>query len=260
MNLWLAKIKWYFKRNFHIITTWLTQNVRLVVVNNFTRRMGKWMCYSTRQPCWNELKRNETYRIPDLKFYLFAINCYHASSKLQANGEIMHGLETLVCELEQQTRLPHAGVPNNNVFEQECVRHGSKMLAECECNTICTISRACGCVVFQGTKREFAGEARTFSQQIVGHGLRRPIRTFYGVCVSFIAHIRGKIVFSSRSFSSKLARPYPFLICAKLRRTARTIFGFALRYAGHLGVYAGGKRSSGEFVREERTQNTRLWR
>jgi len=41
--------------------------------------------------------------IPDLQFDLFAINGNHACTKLHANGQIMHRLEALVRELQQQT-------------------------------------------------------------------------------------------------------------------------------------------------------------
>lgn len=44
------------------------------------------------------------YSVPNLKFNRLAVNGDHTSPKLDSNGEIMHWLKPLVCELQQQTR------------------------------------------------------------------------------------------------------------------------------------------------------------
>lgn len=40
-------------------------------------------------------------RVPNLQFNLFTINSNHTSAKLNSNGQIMHGLKTLVGELKK---------------------------------------------------------------------------------------------------------------------------------------------------------------
>lgn len=47
-------------------------------------------------------------RVPDLKLDLLAVDGDHACSELHANGQVVHRLESLVRELEQQTGLAHA--------------------------------------------------------------------------------------------------------------------------------------------------------
>lgn len=44
----------------------------------------------------------KAYSVPYLELDLLAINIDHTSPKLHTNGEIMHWLKSLVCELEQQ--------------------------------------------------------------------------------------------------------------------------------------------------------------
>eukprot|EP00983_Pelagomonas_calceolata_P090111 1157380-Pelagomonas_calceolata.AAC.12 len=44
-----------------------------------------------------------THRVPDLQLNLLAVDVDHAGPKLYTNGEVVHGLEALVCELQQQT-------------------------------------------------------------------------------------------------------------------------------------------------------------
>jgi hypothetical protein len=61
--------------------------------------------------------------IPNLELDLFSIDGYHPSTELDTNGQVVHWLETLVRELEQQARLPDAGVADDDVFEQVRVRH-----------------------------------------------------------------------------------------------------------------------------------------
>ncbi len=41
------------------------------------------------------------YRVPNLQFNLLAINCDHASTEFNANGQVVYGLETLVGELKK---------------------------------------------------------------------------------------------------------------------------------------------------------------
>lgn len=48
-----------------------------------------------------------THRVPDLQLDLLAIYVDHARPKLHANSEVVHWLEPLVCELQQQARLAH---------------------------------------------------------------------------------------------------------------------------------------------------------
>lgn len=49
-----------------------------------------------------------THRVPDLQLYLLAVYVDHARAELDADGQVMHGLEALVRELEQQAGLAHA--------------------------------------------------------------------------------------------------------------------------------------------------------
>lgn len=48
-----------------------------------------------------------SYRVPNLEFDVLVVNCHHARSKLDADGEVMNRLEALVCELQKQARLSH---------------------------------------------------------------------------------------------------------------------------------------------------------
>jgi len=48
---------------------------------------------------------------------LFGVNGDHAGAELDADGEVVDGLEPLVCKLEQETGLAHAGVTDDDVFE-----------------------------------------------------------------------------------------------------------------------------------------------
>ena len=47
------------------------------------------------------------YRIPDLELDLFAVYCGHTSPEFDADCKVVDGLEALVCELQQQTRLAY---------------------------------------------------------------------------------------------------------------------------------------------------------
>lgn len=40
--------------------------------------------------------------VPDLEFDLFVVDCDHARTEFDTDGEVMYGLESLVCELEQE--------------------------------------------------------------------------------------------------------------------------------------------------------------
>lgn len=46
---------------------------------------------------------HNTYSVPDLKLDLLVTDANHTSSKLDSDCEVVHWLEALVCELEQQT-------------------------------------------------------------------------------------------------------------------------------------------------------------
>ena len=48
-----------------------------------------------------------THRVPDLQLDLLPLDVDHASTELDADGEIVHRLEPLVRELEQQAGLAH---------------------------------------------------------------------------------------------------------------------------------------------------------
>ena len=48
-----------------------------------------------------------TNRVPNLELDLLPLDVDHASTELDADGEIVHRLEPLVRELEQQARLAH---------------------------------------------------------------------------------------------------------------------------------------------------------
>jgi len=49
-----------------------------------------------------QLKRSETYGIPDLQFDLFGIDRDHSSTELNANCQIMNWLKAFVGELQQK--------------------------------------------------------------------------------------------------------------------------------------------------------------
>jgi hypothetical protein len=49
-----------------------------------------------------QLKRLETYGIPDLQFDLFGIDRDHSSTELNANCQIMNWLKAFVGELQQK--------------------------------------------------------------------------------------------------------------------------------------------------------------
>ena len=51
----------------------------------------------------------------DPKLDLLVVYRDHARTKLDADGEVMHWLEALVRELQEQARLPDAGVADDDV-------------------------------------------------------------------------------------------------------------------------------------------------
>jgi hypothetical protein len=51
------------------------------------------------------------HRIPYLKLNLLRIDVDHAGSKLDANGQVMNGLEALVCELQQEAGFANTCTP-----------------------------------------------------------------------------------------------------------------------------------------------------
>ena len=55
-----------------------------------------------------KIKRARTDRVPNLELDGLVVDGDHAGAELDADGEVVHGLEPLVGELQQQARLPHA--------------------------------------------------------------------------------------------------------------------------------------------------------
>ena len=53
-------------------------------------------------------ERSRTDRVPNLEFDGLVVDGDHAGAEFDADGEVVHGLEALVRELQQQARLPHA--------------------------------------------------------------------------------------------------------------------------------------------------------
>ena len=47
------------------------------------------------------------YRVPDLELDLFAVYCDVTGPEFDADCKVVDGLEALVCELQQQTRLAY---------------------------------------------------------------------------------------------------------------------------------------------------------
>lgn len=52
--------------------------------------------------------------IPDLELDLFGVDIDHASSKLNSDRKVMHWLEALVRELEEETRFSNTCTKNGN--------------------------------------------------------------------------------------------------------------------------------------------------
>ena len=55
------------------------------------------------------------HRVPDLQLDLLVVYRDHARAELDADGQIVHWLEALVRELQEQARLPDAGVADDDV-------------------------------------------------------------------------------------------------------------------------------------------------
>ena len=55
------------------------------------------------------------HRVPDLQLDLLVVYRDHARAELDADGQVMHWLEALVSELQEQARLPDAGVADDDV-------------------------------------------------------------------------------------------------------------------------------------------------
>ena len=60
----------------------------------------------------------DTCGIPYLQFDLFIVDRDHARAKLDANRQVVNLLEPLVGKLQEQARLAHARVADDNVFEE----------------------------------------------------------------------------------------------------------------------------------------------
>lgn len=58
-------------------------------------------------------EKDGIYSVPNLKLDRTTVDGDHASSELDTNGEIMHGLESLVSELQEQTRFPYTCITPN---------------------------------------------------------------------------------------------------------------------------------------------------
>lgn len=50
----------------------------------------------------------EKNRVPNLKFDWFVVDSDHSSPKFNTYGEVMDGLESLVCELKKKTGFPNS--------------------------------------------------------------------------------------------------------------------------------------------------------
>ena len=56
-----------------------------------------------------------THSVPDLQLDLLVVYRDHARAELDADGQVVHWLEALVRELQEQARLPDAGVADDDV-------------------------------------------------------------------------------------------------------------------------------------------------
>jgi len=57
-------------------------------------------------------RRSRTHRVPDLQFHLLARYAHHARAELNADRQVVHGLELSIGELQQQARFPNAWAEN----------------------------------------------------------------------------------------------------------------------------------------------------
>jgi hypothetical protein len=65
-----------------------------------------------------EIVKSGNYRIPDLQLDLVVLDGEGPRAELDADRQVVDGLEALVGELEQKARLADSGVANDNVFEE----------------------------------------------------------------------------------------------------------------------------------------------
>jgi hypothetical protein len=54
--------------------------------------------------------KKKTHCIPNLQLDLFSFDGYHASTEFHTNCQVVNGLEPLVCELQEKTRLSNTFV------------------------------------------------------------------------------------------------------------------------------------------------------
>lgn len=71
-----------------------------------------------------------TNRVPYLQLYLLILNIDQPSSKLNADGEVVHRLKSLVCELEEQAALPDACMPQKKSTEKQESGISSRWVSE----------------------------------------------------------------------------------------------------------------------------------
>jgi hypothetical protein len=62
-------------------------------------------------------------RVPDLQFDVLALDFNHPCAELDADRDFMLLSKPLVDELEQETRLAHTCVTDEDEFEQITIRH-----------------------------------------------------------------------------------------------------------------------------------------
>lgn len=59
-------------------------------------------------------KASKAYRVPNLQLHLLVVDVDHAGAELDADGEVVDGLEALVGELKQEARLADACTANGS--------------------------------------------------------------------------------------------------------------------------------------------------
>mmetsp|Transcript_1403 Transcript_1403/g.2447 ORF Transcript_1403/g.2447 Transcript_1403/m.2447 type:complete len:228 (+) Transcript_1403:759-1442(+) len=64
--------------------------------------------------------------VPNLQLDGLGVDLHHFRPEFHANGQIVHGLETSVRELQQETALSHAHVTYDNILEKISVRHSGR--------------------------------------------------------------------------------------------------------------------------------------
>lgn len=68
-------------------------------------------------------RREKSYGIPNLEFNLFVRNRDQPGSEFDADGQIMYGLESFVCELKEKTGFADTCISNNDICRK---REGAK--------------------------------------------------------------------------------------------------------------------------------------